>query len=492
MVKRFFKDSAIYTSAGVLSNGIAFLLFPFFAHVLKTREYGVIDIMGLLTTLAFLTVALEINQGLARYVAGLKKGRERSDYASTALLYSLASYTAFAVLVLALAEPLTNALLGPQVDTWVMRVGVIGMWAAGLLYVVQDQLRWQLRPKAFALVSVSNAAVTTSASAVFVLGFNAGALGALGGQLMGAVFALTLALSLSSGTYRMHFDRAKCLRMLRYSIPLVPSSVGVFLNAYADRLAIQHEGSLSQVGIYGVGFRVSIVITLLLMGVQGATTPLVLARHSDPATPRELAHVFRIFCAVGCLVFLALSVLAVPLVNLLAAPAYASASTVVPYLVLAALLSGLYVFAPGPTIAERTRIYAFVNVTAGLLNLGLAFALVPVLGIRGAGIATLASSALFFVSIMAFSQRLYPVPHEWRRLAAALTAATAIAVAARTLLDSGSASGLDPGTLLIRLLVCALGALLVGALLLNRRDLQASWEAVASFRRRAKLSSVDA
>lgn len=471
MLRRFLKDSAIYATAGLLSQGIAFVMFPFFAHVLKPHEYGAIDILGLLTTLVYLTVALEINQGLGRYVADLDDPRERSGYASTALIYSAISYTVFAALALGFAPTLTKTVLGADVNVWIMRVGIVGMWVGGVLYLVQDQLRWQLRPKAFATVSVLNAAVTTASSGIYILALHAGALGAIGGQLTGAAGALLLAAVLSKGTYRLRFDRAKCRRMLSFSLPLVPSSIGVFLNGYADRLAILHEGSLAEVGVYGVGFRISIAITLLLLGVQGATTPLVLARHRDPSTPHDLARAFRIFCAVGCVASLALSVLAVPLVRVLAAPEYAAAASVVPFLVLGAFLSGLYVFAPGPTIAAKTRVYAGANVGAGLINLGLAFALVPALGIRGAGIAFLVSSAFAFVVTMAVSQRLYPVPHVWGRIALAFALATGIAVATRATLDHGSGSALDAAPLLARIGVCVLGAILIGAIMLTREDL---------------------
>ena len=68
VLRRLLRDSAIYGAAGLFSQGIAFLLFPFLAHKLDPHAYGVVDIVGVLTTLALLTVTLEINQGLGRAV----------------------------------------------------------------------------------------------------------------------------------------------------------------------------------------------------------------------------------------------------------------------------------------------------------------------------------------------------------------------------------------------------------------------------------------
>jgi O-antigen/teichoic acid export membrane protein len=472
VLRRFIRDSAIYAGAGIFSQGIAFLLFPFLAHRLHPSQYGVIDIVGLLTTLALLSVALEINQGLGRLVAGVRDHEERSEFASTALIWSVASYTVLAVVGLIAAEPLTHLLLGPHVNVWIMRVALIGVWVAGALYLIQDQLRWQGRPRVFAIVTGTAAIVTTGTTAIYVFVLNGGAVGVIAGQLSGATAALLVALACSPGIYQLRFKWEKARVMLAFSIPLVPSSLGVFLNIYADRLAIQHEESLAAVGVYGIGFRLAIVVSLLLLGVQGATTPLVLAHHSEPETPRELAQVFRLFWAVGCITFLVLSIFAEPLVRILSAPSYFAGASVVPFLVAAIFLAGLYVFAPGPTIAGRTRMFAAVNVAAGLLNLALAFGLVPLLGIRGAGVATLAASTLMFASMMWLSQRLYPVPHDWVRLTMGAAAAIAFVVVTRSLLAPAWGEALNITPLFVRLLSCGLGTLVVLILLVSRAELR--------------------
>lgn len=419
-----------------------------------------------------LTVALEVNEGLARASFSGDDPSDRSSYASTALIWSVASYTVFALVCLVFAGPLTNVLLGKGVDVWITRLAIARVWVAGALYVVQDQLRWQLRPRAFAVVAGVTAVATTVATAIYVFPLDGGALGVVAAQLTGAVVGLLTALALSPGIYRLRFDRAKAKAMLAYSIPLVPSSVGVFLNGYADRLAIQHERSLSLVGVYAVGFRIATVMSLLLLGVQGATIPHVVAHRDQPEMRRDLATSFRLFWAAGCVVFVALSVMAEPLVRVLSGPAYYGAAEVVPLLVAAVFLAGLYAFAPGPAISGRTRLFAGINVAAGLMNLGLAFGLVPGLGIRGAGIATAVSSLFLFVAIMALSQRLYPVPYDWPRLALGAGVATLFVVVTRSLLVSSRADALDPVVLVARVGICGLAAVVVTAVLVNLDELR--------------------
>jgi O-antigen/teichoic acid export membrane protein len=462
MVRSFFSHGATYALAGVLSQGIAFLLFPFFAHVFNPRDYGIIDLLGVLATLVNLTIALEVSQGLGRHFV-VAAEEDRRSYASTALWFTVAVYSAFVAVGLLLAGPLTDLILGPDVNPEVMRVAVCGIWCAGLLYLMQDLLRWDLRPRAFALVSVTTAAVTTAASAIYVLALDWGVTGAIAGQLTGTTVAGALALALGRRRFALRFDRAHWREMVGYSLPLVPASVGVFLNGYADRVAIKSRLSLADVGLYGVGYRLSLIVGLTLLGFQGALMPLVLSRHEDPSTPPDLARVFRLFCAIALLVLLLASTFADELLRILTRPAYYGAETVVPLVVAAAFFAGMYIFAPGLNIAKRTRPFAVVTATAGVANLCLAFALVDPLGIEGAALAFLVTASGSFAALMLASQRLYPVPHDWRRLGlatAVVAGLTALGVALPPMED-----GLT--SILGKPAIVAAGVATIGALLVR-------------------------
>ena len=464
----------MYGLAALLSQGIGLLLFPFLAHHFSPREYGIIDILGLVAILANLTVALEINQGLGRHFVEASEP-ERVDYASTALLFTVAAYTVFAAIALPLATPLTHVLLAPGVDPWITRVAIVWIWIAGIVYLAQDQLRWRMRPRAFGLVAVTTATVTAGSTAVLILGFGVGVIGALLGQLIGALAAALVVFLLSRDAYALRFDRRKLGVMLAFSLPLVPSSIGVFLNGFADRLVLQHTRSLTDVGVYGVAFRIATIVALLLAGFQGATTPLILARHEEPTTRDELARIFRLFSAGALIVFLVVSLFADTEVRVLASPSYARAEILVPYLFMSALLFGVYIFAPGLTIVKRTRTFASISVSAGLLNLGLALALVPPLGIRGAGLATVASSAWFFGLTMLFSQRHYAVGHDWLRLGAALAVAIGVLLLGRAVIPIGGAHALAIWPLVAKAVFSCVGGVMIAMLLVRRDELMLVW-----------------
>jgi O-antigen/teichoic acid export membrane protein len=471
VVRRFFRDSLVYAIPGAVSTGTSIVTFPLFAHHFQPGAYGVLDLISFTGTLAVMIVALEIYQGVGRYTAGEKDHALVHSYASTALWWTVACYGGFAAIGLLLADPISELLLQSHSYAPIVRVATLWTAVQGVLSVMQAQLRWQLRPRAFGLAAVVNALVTAAGSLAFVFLAHLGVEGVMWGQLLGASVALLLVAYFSRDIFGLSFDRPLLRKMLVYSTPLVISNVGVFLNLYADRFVIQHERSLGDVGLYGVGNRVALLVMLVLMGFQGAAAPLFLARRDDPSTPGQIAQIFRAFTVLSLAALLALSVLAPPMLRILAAAPYQGADRVVPFLVVSTVFANMFMFAPGLAIAERTRSMAKYTAAAGVANLLLALVLVPPLGITGAGLATSMTSVAWFVVLMRASQVYYPVPHRWRPVLEGFAFAAVVVVVAAVVLPSSRSAALEPGYLIIRVVLVVVGVVGCSVLTLQRDEL---------------------
>ena len=68
------------------------------------------------------------------------------------------------------------------------------------------------------------------------------------------------------------------------------------------------------------------------------------------------------------------------------------------------------------TRARRTQFDWVVTGLAALVNVALNLALIPPYGMIGAAIATVAAYTTMAVGMAWWSQRIYPVPYQWRRV----------------------------------------------------------------------------
>jgi O-antigen/teichoic acid export membrane protein len=475
--RQVIRDSAVYGLAQILVRGLSIFLLPIFTRVLSPREYGVLDILTVFASFAGVAVALEVTQGMARSLADADTEKAKTRYASTALWFAVGAYTLFGIAALVWSPRLSAMLFGSPQYTGVVRIAVIAICGNGIFSVVQNQLRWNLQASRYSLTSVVYSAISLSCALILVVALRWGASGVLTGQIVGAVAGIALAVGFARSRFRRVFDRRKLREMLRFSVPLVPSSVGVFVTLYIDRVAIKQLMTLADVGVFGVAYRLASVVSLLLIGLQSALTPLIFTRYRESATPGHLARIFRSFSAVALLVCLTLALFSREILAIFAAPAYADGASVVPLLAPAILLLAMYIFAPGLDIARRTGIVATVNIFAAALNVALNFALVPRFGIRGAAMATLFSAAMLFATYMTLSQRFYFVPHRWGQLALATAAVIGLGIVG-TQVEAGLWLNL-----VIRIGLVAVAALLLVTLgLVEWTELRRSWQSLWAFR----------
>jgi len=98
------------------------------------------------------------------------------------------------------------------------------------------------------------------------------------------------------------------------------------------------------------------------------------------------------------------------LVTIVAGEQYAEGAIYVPPLICSALVSSMYLFFPGLSIAKKTSLIAGVNIFVGILNVGLNYVFIPLYGALGAAFSTLFSVLLSFILNALFAQKLYKVP----------------------------------------------------------------------------------
>src|SRR6185295_1107786 len=168
-----------------------------------------------------------------------------------------------------------------------------------LIYVVQSQLRWALRPVALAIVNFSLAAATAACTVVFVIAHDGGLLGYVAAQTIASFSVLGLGVWLLSAqlSIRLRIDMPKLREMLVFSWPLVLSSVAVYANAYIDRWLVKSWLGLDDLGIYGVAYRLAALVGVAIIGFQLALTPLVFHHHREPGTPIFVKRAFEYFLA---------------------------------------------------------------------------------------------------------------------------------------------------------------------------------------------------
>ncbi len=417
-IRSFFRDSIIYLIPSIISRGLSLFLIPLYTLVLIPSDYGVLDLLLAFGSLINVIVGFEVSQGVARYYPESEDREEKILYASSAFWFTVICYSVFLVASLGTSTSMTVWILGKREYVLVFRLGMVYLWLNGLFYLIQNQFRWELRSKEYAWVSLIVSIGTASFSVWLVYLLRWGLTGTLYGMIFGTSAGCLYGIWKLRNSFRFRFHKAHLQRMLHFSVPLVPAGLAAFVSAYIDRVMIKQYLSLTEVGLYGVAFRLASVINLVMIGFQSALTPLIYTYHKEEKTPGQLAMIFRVFMLVSLTVFLGMSLFAKEIIMLITSEQYYESYKIVKYLVPSILLLSMYIFAPGIGIAKKSKYILWISILGALVNTLLNIVLIPLLGTIGAALATLIASLMVFVVYMTISQKLYYAPHQWKKLIA--------------------------------------------------------------------------
>lgn len=213
IVTRLRGDALIYGITTVLARGTTFLLVPILTRLLAPDEIGLLEYATIAIGFANVIVSVEVSQALARYIPDPAYRHERKRIASTALWFTTGAYAIAAVAAILLSP----VLLPPGLHEIVPFV-VATAAASGMLLFLLGQLRWELRPRPYAIASIAYAAVSVAATWVLVangLGIRAVFIG----QTVGALVGLAVALSGTRNAFDLSFDRAWLAKLLQFSAP---------------------------------------------------------------------------------------------------------------------------------------------------------------------------------------------------------------------------------------------------------------------------------
>ncbi len=187
------------------------------------------------------------------------------------------------------------------------------------------------------------------------------------------------------------FDKKLLKQLLVIALPLLPNFLIYWVFNSCDKVMITNFMGTGATGIYSVGSKLGHASQLIYTAFAGGW------QYFSFATMKEDDQVgsnSRIFEYLGVISFIATAfvcALSYPLFKLLFGEEYLAGYTVAPYLFLAPLLQMLFqVGANQFLVIKKTWPNLFILSSGAVLNLIINLFLIPVLGIEGAALATLA------------------------------------------------------------------------------------------------------
>ena len=424
--KTLLKHSLIYGAGVALGKAVGFVMVPVYTRCLNPSEYGTLEMLSRSGELVALVSALGFVSALPRFYFDYATPRDQHRVVSTGLLFTRGRALAVAAVLMPLGRWLSVVILGTPEGALLCRLLLVSVVFDMGTLIPLTYLRIQQRSGLYTVANLCRLAAAVGLNIYLIAVLRMGVAGAIWSML---AVAVGVALVLSGWTLRrtgVGFDLGMAKAMLRYGLPLIPASLCLLTIQASDRFFLRGLTSLSEVGIYALGYKFAMMLGVLVTGpLMLIWTTYIFEIAKRPQAPAIYARALTYYALAAVAFALPLCLFGRELLALVATPHYLAAYRVIPLVALGfGFLGCASVMEVGIYLRRRTGVRLGNMATAAAANLGLNWLLVPRLGGMGAAWAAMGALGLLAVLTYVTCRRLYPVPYELGRLArlAAVTA----------------------------------------------------------------------
>lgn len=433
-ITRLAQHSVIYGLGGLVSRFVALLLLPLYTRYLTPADYGAVETLVALAAILATILRLGIASAFFRFYFDSTDAAHRLRVVRTSFWFTMTMATLGLAVGLALAGQISEWLFDTDDRTTLVRMAFVLLWAQMNFEQITALFRVEERAVAFTIATLANLVITVTATVVFVVVLDWGATGVVAGNFTGTLAVYAVLLVYRHEQLGLSLDRPLLRRMNRFGLPLVPSMLALWMLNFGDRFFILKLADASEVGVYSIGSRIASAMVLLLTAFRGAWPAFAFSIEDDERARRAYSYVLTYLLFVASWAALALGLLAPWIVEWLTTPAFYDASDVVALLAFGAVaFGGFIVVSIGLGRTKRTQFNWVVTGSAAIVSVTLNLLLIPPYGIVGAGIANLCAFTVMFLGITWWSQRVFWVPYQWRRVMTVVGTAAGLTVLGKAL-----------------------------------------------------------
>ena len=418
-VLTWLRHGAIYGLAAAIHKAGSILLLPLYSFYLSKSDFGILDLVIITNALLLLLFQFGIGSAILRTV-GLTEFAVEAIF-STSIKFIVVSGVIGGGLVFYFSEPVAKSLLGNSEFSGLIQLSAGILSCSLITVVVTAYLRISERPIAFAIWQTAGFLTEVIAAIIFLFFFEMGIKGIILATLLKFIVLVLWGLVLLAPGINGRFSFPALRSMLRFGLPLVPASVGMFVLNLSNRYFLRAWSSMEQIGIFSIGYKIALVVALLVNAMQMAWPPVMYRLAKQETGPKQYAKFTITNLTIFILLGAWLSLFSPEILWILTNGKFVEAAGIIPLIVLAYVFQGLYYMLNiGLNVRAKTEYEPIIVAGAMAANIALNVLLIPRYGMWGAAVATVIAYIVLTISADRVSQRLFPAQQNYPKIAVLL------------------------------------------------------------------------
>lgn len=455
-IKEAGTHTLIYGMGSVIHTSLSFFLIPLYTKYYSTDQYGIFALVNLCGTIAGSIFYFGVHSASARSYYDHPEGEERKRVISTTFFILITG----AIIQISLGFLFRNEIsqLLFKNNNYGLHIFIVICGSAlgfvnNLFYML---LRFERRSKVVIALNTSFLIITTGLVLFMLIILKMGIMAPILGISLSTLLQTIILGFLKRKSIILAFSIPEMKLQLQWGIAVVLGNFGVLILNWADRFFINKYCSLADVGIYSLGYKIGMLVNILLVVPFGQIwAPMRMEYRHDRNVNEFYGLAITYYFIIGLFLALGLSIFSKELLILIVArKEYIAAYQVVPFVIFSYLLVGSERLTSHGIVFERKLYYGTVLtwLCAGL-NALLNYIFIPKYGYIAAAYTTLFSFLLRVIIGTIISNHFYKIPFEKNRLFLLFASSFIIFVLAKLFtIESMISSLLFKGFLMITLL----------------------------------------
>jgi len=430
-IKISFKDTIIYGLGNVAVKIVGLILIPLFTNpkFFSTDEFGVMGILEISGLILTAMLASGLPQSLTRWFWDTDYRNNQKGIFFMSISTQVTVSLLFCLVLVPLSGTISTLIFSKTIWAKAITFVILASGIQAINNVVNTLMRLQSRSLLYTLTNLFKLTFVLALTLYFILSKKMGLEGIYLAQLIGNAFVVLLLSGYIIKNTKIFFDKIIFRSMNVYGFPLLMANIAAAMLTVIDRFSLNSLAVMKSVALYTLAFKITSVLKLVLVdSIKLALGPMMIKRIGTPDSKRFYSKVLLYSSYILMFSIVGVSLFAFEIIKIIATSRdYWGAVIIIPFLSLSVFFVNMKeVTVYGLHIAKKTRIIGFIVVFSTILSLVLNILLIPVWDITGAAVATLLSQFIYWYACYYYSQKVFFVPYEIKKIAVMLFTGAAL------------------------------------------------------------------
>jgi O-antigen/teichoic acid export membrane protein len=424
-IKTSFKDTIIYGLGNIAVKIVGLILIPLYTDpkFFTTDQFGVLGMLEISALVLTSMLASGLPQSLTRWYWD----KEFKDNQKGIFFMSLSTQVIVSLLFCLALIPLSGSisLMIFSKPDWarVITLVILASSIQAINNVINTLMRLQSRSVLYSVTNLLKLLIVLALTLYFILSKKMGLDGIYLAQVIGNGVIVLFLIGYTLKNTRVFFDKIIFKSMNVYGFPLLLANISAALFTVIDRVSLNSLTVLKSVALYNLAFKIASVIKLVLVdSMKLAIGPMMIKRMDSPDNKRFYSKAMLYSSYALMFAIVGVSLFSLEIIKIIAtSKTYWEAVAIIPVISMSIFFINMKdITVYGLHIAKKTRIIGIIVVAATVISIVLNVLLIPVWDITGAAVATLLSQFIYWYACYYYSQKVFYVPYEIRKLSVML------------------------------------------------------------------------